>query len=107
MAKSNPDSSRKTWRTSEVNLVKGTLKERRAEDQRRAGAWRATREAELGAVVNRSYDVMDVPGFRNRRPDRHAGMTPYTENVDRLFAPAERNAVAKALAGLRLTTTGI
>jgi hypothetical protein len=30
MAKSEPTLSRKTWHTAEVNLVKATLKERRA-----------------------------------------------------------------------------
>src|SRR3954454_23040659 len=107
MAKSNPDSSRKTWRTSEVNLVKGTLKQRQAEDQRRADAWRATREAELEAVVNRSYDGMDVPGIPELLTELHAVMAPYIEQFDRLFTAAYPAEFTKASIGLRLTPGGI
>ena len=107
MAKPNPDSSRKTWRTSEVNLVKGTLKERRAEDQRRADAWRATREAELEAVINRSYDGMDVPGIPELLAEAHVALAPYIEKFDRLFTAAYPAEFAKASIGLSLTPGGI
>src|SRR3954454_18152870 len=100
MAKSNPDSSRKTWRTSDVNLIKGTLKERRAEDQRRADAWRATRKAELEAVVNRFYDGMDIPGIPELLAELHVVMTRYIEKFDHLFTAAYPAELAKAGIGL-------
>jgi hypothetical protein len=34
MAKTEPTSSRKIWRTAEVNLVNGSLKERRGQRER-------------------------------------------------------------------------
>jgi uncharacterized protein (DUF1778 family) len=107
MPKPNPDPNRKTWRTADVNLIKGTLKERRAEDQRRADAWRATREAELEAVVNRDYDGMDVPGIPELLTELHAVMAPYIEKFDRLFVAAYPAEFAKASIGLRLTPGGI
>ena len=58
-----PESARKPWRVSELNLVKGSAKQRQAEDKLRADAWEKNREAELESVVNRSYDGMDVPGI--------------------------------------------
>jgi hypothetical protein len=52
---------KKPWRVSELGLVKGAAKQRQQEDRLRADAWQKTREAELEAVVNRSYTGMDIP----------------------------------------------
>jgi hypothetical protein len=62
MTKRDPDPTfgRKTWRTTDLNLVKGALGARRAEDERRADAWRTRCEAELEAVLGSKYDGMDV-----------------------------------------------
>jgi hypothetical protein len=49
------------FRIPEVNLVNRAAKQRQAEDRLRADAWRKQREAELEAVVNRSYDGSEVP----------------------------------------------
>src|SRR5262249_17466564 len=57
-------SPQKPWKVSELNLVKGASKNRQQEDRLRADAWRKMREAELEAVVNRSYDGMEYPEIR-------------------------------------------
>lgn len=102
-----PTSGRKTWRTAEVNLVKGTLKARQAEDERRSNAWRASREAELEAVLGRKYDGMDVPGIPELLSELQKVMAPYIAEFDRLFAAAYPAEFAKASIGLRLTPGGI
>ncbi len=100
-------SQRKTWRTSEVNLVKGTLRQRQAEDQRRADAWLKTREAELEAVLGRMYDGMDVPGIPELLSELQKVMASYIAEFDRLYTAAYPAEFAKASIGLRLTPGGI
>jgi hypothetical protein len=102
-----PTSDRKAWRISEVNLAKSTLKQRQAEDQRRADAWLKTREAELEAVLGRTYDGMDVPGIPELLAELHKVMAPYIAEFDRLFTAAHPAEFAKASIGLRLTPGGI
>src|ERR1700757_3351048 len=85
-------SDRKHWRVSELNLVKGASKQRQAEDRLRADAWQKTREAELEAVVNRTYDGMDIPEIAALVAKLSEIAAPYIAEFDRLFAehyPAE------------------
>ena len=85
-------SPRKPWKVSELNLVKGLSKQRQAEDRARADAWHKTREAELEAVVGRTYDGMDIPEIREVVSRAQTLMQPYIEEFDRLFRahyPAE------------------
>jgi hypothetical protein len=92
MAKANPDP--KPWRAAEINLIKGTLRARQAEDDRRAKSWFADREAELEAVVNRSYDGSDVPGIPERVAKAQALVEPIFDEIRALFQaafPAESN----------------
>jgi hypothetical protein len=49
------------WRDQDLNLVRGAAKQRQSEDRLRADAWRKEREAELEAVVKRSYDGSEHP----------------------------------------------
>jgi hypothetical protein len=80
------------WTIPELNLVKGAAKTRQSEDRLRADAWRKTREAELEAVVNRSYDAMEVPGVRELIGKLSDVARPFIEEFDRLVAehyPAE------------------
>jgi hypothetical protein len=107
MAKTEPNSTRKTWRTPEVTLVKGALKQRQAEDQRRADAWLKTREAELEAVVGRNYDGMDVPGIPELLSKLHTVMAPFIAEFDRLYTTQYPAEFAKASIGLHLTPGGI
>jgi hypothetical protein len=100
MAKSEPTLSRKTWRMAEVNLVKATLKERGAEDQRRADAWLKTREAELEAIVGRLYDGLDLPGMQKL-------MNKIYEVTAPLFAEFDRNFAAGYPAEFRKATIGV
>jgi hypothetical protein len=79
-------STRKTWRTAELNLVKGASKQRQAEDKLRADAWQKNREAELEAVVNRSYNGMDIPEIAALVAKASEVMAPYIAEFDRLFA---------------------
>ena len=99
--------NRKIWRAAEVNLVKSTLKQRQAEDQKRADAWLKNREAELEAVLGRSYDGMDVPGIPELLAELHRVMAPYIAEFDRLFAAAYPAEFARAKIGLSLTPGGI
>src|SRR6185312_3609620 len=100
-------SSRKPWRVSEVNLVKGTLKQRQAEDQRRADAWLKTREAELEAVLGRTYDGMDVPGIPELVAKMQQMLAPLIAEFNRLYAAAYPAEFANARIGLSLTPGGI
>lgn len=80
------------WKVGELNLVKGAAKQRQSEDRLRADAWRKEREAELEAVVNRSYDGMEFPEIRALVDKASALMKPLIEEFDRLTAqhyPAE------------------
>jgi hypothetical protein len=83
---------RRKWSVSELNLVKGASKTRQSEDRLRADAWRKTREAELEAVVNRSYDGMEIPEIRELVAKAAEVVRPFIEEFDRLAAehyPAE------------------
>lgn len=85
-------SGRRPWRASELNLVKGASKQRQAEDRLRADAWQKTREAELEAVVNRSYDGMDIPEIAALVEKLCEVAAPFIAEFDRLYAehyPAE------------------
>jgi hypothetical protein len=85
-------STRKTWRVAELNLIKGASKQRQEEDRLRAEAWAKTREAELEAVVNRTYDGMDIPEIAALVAKVSEVMAPYIAEFERLFTehyPAE------------------
>ena len=80
------------WRVAELNLVTRASKQRQSEDRTRADAWRKQREAELEAVVNRSYDGMEFPQIRALVDRVNALVAPLVEEFDRLAAeryPAE------------------
>jgi hypothetical protein len=80
------------WKVQELNLVKGASKARQAEDRLRADAWRKNREAELEAVVERSYDGMEFPEIRALVDKASEVMRPIIEEFDRVVAeryPAE------------------
>jgi len=96
-------SQRKVWRTAEVSLVKGALKERKAEDQHRADAWLKAREAVLG----RTYDGMDVPGIPQLLGKAYEVMAPIIAEFNRLFAAAHPAEFAKATLGVHITPGGI
>jgi hypothetical protein len=100
-------SSRRPWRVSELNLVKGASKQRQAEDQLRAEAWAKTREAELEAVVNRTYDGMDIPEIAALVAMASEVMGPYIADFDRLFAEHYPAEFAKAELRLTITPGGI
>jgi hypothetical protein len=72
------------WTVPELNLVRGASKQRQAEDRLRADAWRKNREAELEAVVNRSYDGMEIPEIRELIGKLSDLARPYIEKFDRL-----------------------
>ena len=83
---------RKTWRVSELNLVRNAAKTRQAEDRLRADAWRKTREAELEAVVNRSYSGMEIPEIAALVAKVSELIEPHIQEFNRLTAahyPAE------------------
>jgi hypothetical protein len=100
-------STRKTWRVAELNLVKGASKQRQAEDKLRADAWQKNREAELEAVVNRTYDGMDVPEIRAVVESASKAMAPYIAEFDRLFTEHYPAEFAKAKLSITLTPGGI
>jgi hypothetical protein len=69
--------------------------------------WLKTREAELEAVVGRTYDGMDVPGIPELLSELHTVMAPYIAKFDRLFTEAYPAEFAKATLGLSLMPGGI
>jgi hypothetical protein len=95
-----------TWRTAEVNLVKGALKARQAEDKARADAWLRDREAELEAVVGRSYNGLDVPGIPELMQELYTAAAPYIAEFDRLFTKYYPAEFAKAKLGVQITPGG-
>jgi hypothetical protein len=99
--------NRKTWRVAELNLVKGASKQRQAEDKLRADAWQKTREAELEAVLGRSYDGMDVPGIPEIIAEASRLMAPLIAEFDRLYTAAYPAEFAKATLGIVVTPGGI
>ena len=80
------------WRAGELNLVSRASKQRAAEDRARADAWRKQREAELEAVVNKTYDGMENPKIRALVDRLNALAAPVIEEFNQLVAeeyPAE------------------
>jgi hypothetical protein len=100
-------SAQKTWRFAELNLVKGASKQRQAEDKLRADSWQKNREAELEAVVNRTYNGMDIPEIRAVVEAASKAMAPYIAEFDRLFAEHYPAEFAKAALGITITPGGI
>jgi hypothetical protein len=100
-------SARKPWRVSELHLVRGASKQRQAEDKLRADAWEKAREAELEAVVNRSYDGMDVPEIAALVAKASEAMAPFITEFDRLFTEHYPAEFAKARLLLRVVPGGI
>ena len=98
---------RKPWRVSDLNLVKGASKQRQAEDKLRADAWQKNREAELEAVVNRTYDGMDIPEIRAVVEAASKAMAPFIAEFDRLFAEHYPAEFARAKLGITITPGGI
>jgi hypothetical protein len=95
------------WRVQELNLVKGAAKQRQAEDRLRADAWRKEREAELEAVVNRSYNGMEIPEIRQLVDKASALMRPLIEEFDRLTAEHYPAEFSRPSLGITLTPGGI
>jgi hypothetical protein len=91
---------RKTWRASELNLVKGASKQRQQEDKLRADAWLKNREAELEAVLGRSYSGMEVPGIPEIIAEASRVMAPLIAEFDRLYTAAYPAEFAKATLGI-------
>jgi hypothetical protein len=84
--------SSKPWPVKDLNLVRGAAKQRQGEDRLRADAWRKEREAELEAVVNRTYDGCEIPEMAALKAEFAAIVAPYIDKFDRLAAkhyPAE------------------
>lgn len=84
--------SGRKWKVSELNLVNRASKQRAAEDRVRADAWRAQREAELEAVVNRAYDGLEYPQIRQVVDRLNELAAPHIKEFNRLVAehyPAE------------------
>jgi len=74
------------WKISEVNLVGKAVKQRAAEDKARADAWRAEREAELEAVIERDYSAMDVPEIKACFTRLCEAVAPHVEEFNALVA---------------------
>lgn len=80
------------WKVQDLNLVTRASRARQSEDRLRAASWRENREAELEAVVERSYDGMEFPDVRALIDKASEVMRPIIEEFDRLIAehyPAE------------------
>jgi hypothetical protein len=97
----------KPWRASELALVKGASKQRQQEDRLRADAWKATREAELEAVVNRSYTGMDISEIAALVGELTKLAAPYIAEFDRLFVEHYPAEFAKASLSVHITPGGI
>ena len=97
----------KTWKAADLNLVKGAAKLRQAEDRARADAWRRTREAELEAVVNRSYDGMEIPAMRELVNKFSEVAAPFIAEFDRLAAEHYPAEFARPTLGFGITPGGI
>jgi hypothetical protein len=94
------------WRVSELNLVKGASKQRQAEDRLRADAWRKNREAELEAVVERTYNGMEFPEIREVVDRLSKLAAPLIEEFDRLVADRYPAEFARPKLGISLTPGG-
>jgi len=95
------------WTISELSLVKGAAKTRQSEDRLRADAWRKNREAELEAVVNRSYTGMEFPEIRALVDQASEVLRPIIEEFDRLIAERYPAQFARPTLGVSLTPGGI
>jgi hypothetical protein len=91
---------------AELGLIKGAAKQRQQEDKLRADAWQKTREAELEAVVNRSYSGMDIPEIAALVAELTKVAAPYIEQFDRLFAKHYPAEFARASLGVMITPGG-
>jgi hypothetical protein len=100
-------SDQKPWRVAELNLVKGASKQRQAEDKLRADAWQKNREAELEAVVNRTYYGMDIPEIRAVVEAASKAMAPYIAEFDRWFIERYPAEFAKAQLSITIIPGGI
>lgn len=96
-----------TWKVRDLNLVRGAAKQRQSEDRLRAEAWRKEREAELEAVVNRSYNGMEVPEIRALVDQASALMRPLIEEFDRLVAEHYPAEFSRPTLGISLIPGGI
>jgi hypothetical protein len=94
------------WRLSELNLVKGAAKQRQSEDKLRADAWRKNREAELEAVVNRTYDGMEIPAMRELVAKFSELAAPYIAEFDRVAAEHYPAQFARPKLGFSITPGG-
>jgi hypothetical protein len=95
------------WTISELNLVKGASKTRQSEDRLRADTWRKNREAELEAVVNRSYDGMEFPEIRELVGKLSEVARPFIEEFNRLVAEHYPAKFARPSLGISVTPGGI
>jgi hypothetical protein len=95
------------WKVQELNLVKGASKARQSEDRLRADAWRKNREAELEAVVNRSYDGMEFPDVRALIDKASEVFRPIIEEFDRLIAEHYPAEFARPRLGFGISPGGI
>jgi len=95
------------WRVGELNLVNRATKQRQGEDRTRADAWRKQRDAELEAVVNRSYDGMEFPEIRALVDRANTLMAPIIEEFDRLAAECYPAEFARPQLMVRLIPGGI
>jgi hypothetical protein len=80
------------WKMADLNLVRGSVKQRQSEDRLRADAWRKKREAELEAVVNRDYDPREIPEIAEAIDALYALAAPPLDKIKRLIEkhyPAE------------------
>jgi hypothetical protein len=95
------------WQVRDLNLVNRAAKQRQSEDRLRADAWRKEREAELEAVVNRSYDGMEAPQIRALVDKASALMKPLIEEFDRLVAEHYPAEFSRPRLGISLVPGGI
>ena len=101
-----PEAGRK-WTVSELNLVKGASKQRQSEDRARADAWRKTREAELEAVVNRTYDGMEVAEIRALVEELSRVAAPFIARFNELVAEHYPAEFSRPTLGISLVPGGI
>jgi hypothetical protein len=100
------DQSMPKWRMQDLNLVKGAAKQRQGEDRLRADAWRKEREAELEAVVNRTYDGMEIPELRDLVNQASTVVAPIIAEFDRSAAQHYPAEFSRPRLGISLTPGG-
>lgn len=99
--------SERLFKSAEVGLVGRVSKARQAEDKMRADAWKATREAELEAILNRSYTGHEVPGIPEILAEAERLIAPLIAEFDRLFAQAYPAQFARARLSIAVMPGGI